>query len=237
MQCGRPEFHLWVGKVPWRRERQPTLVFSPGEFHGQSSMEDYSQWGRKQLDMTEWITHTDTREPGLWVLHHHFTSIIPDASMASVDGMRDPLPSQINREWPTKFCEKWLENISIKQKTSPLSIWLFRTVEDGVLQHYPEYIFFQRTESYHQELLHEPAVFKELVYGELAFKLFSEVTLEPLPEMRERQMGGLQAWCPVPRSALLCVQCIRFFNVEKLFWQRRAVPFTELKHCWNISVF
>ena len=136
----------------------------------------------------DWMnnTHTDTREPGLWVLHHHFTSIIPDASMASVDGMRDPLPSQINREWPTKFCEKWLENISIKQKTSPLSIWLFRTVEDGVLQHYPEYLLFQRTESYHQELLHELAVFKELVYGELAFKLFSEVTLEPLPEMKER---------------------------------------------------
>ena len=23
-----------VGKVPWRRERLPTLVFWPGEFHG-----------------------------------------------------------------------------------------------------------------------------------------------------------------------------------------------------------
>ena len=26
----------WVRKVPWRRERLPTLVFWPGEFHGQS---------------------------------------------------------------------------------------------------------------------------------------------------------------------------------------------------------
>jgi len=25
----------WVGKIPWRRERQPLPVFSPGEFHGQ----------------------------------------------------------------------------------------------------------------------------------------------------------------------------------------------------------
>ena len=24
----------WVGKVPWRRERLPTAVFWPGEFHG-----------------------------------------------------------------------------------------------------------------------------------------------------------------------------------------------------------
>ena len=25
---------LWVGKIPWRRERPPTLLFWPGEFHG-----------------------------------------------------------------------------------------------------------------------------------------------------------------------------------------------------------
>ena len=28
-----------VGKIPWRRERLPTLVFWPGEFHGLQSME------------------------------------------------------------------------------------------------------------------------------------------------------------------------------------------------------
>ena len=27
-------FNPWVGKIPWRRERQPTAVFWPGEFHG-----------------------------------------------------------------------------------------------------------------------------------------------------------------------------------------------------------
>lgn len=140
--------------------------------------------------------------------------------MASVDGMRDPLPSQINGEWPASFCEKWLENIAIKQETSPLSIQLFRTVEDGVLQHYPEYLLFEWTEGYHQELLDELAVFKKLVYGELAFKVFSEVTLEPQQEMRERQMGGLQAWCPVPRSALLCVLCIRFSLMLKNYFER-----------------
>ena len=36
LQCGRPGFDTWVGKIPWRRERLPTQVFWPGEFHGQS---------------------------------------------------------------------------------------------------------------------------------------------------------------------------------------------------------
>ena len=27
-------FNLWVGKIPWRRERLPTPGFWPGEFHG-----------------------------------------------------------------------------------------------------------------------------------------------------------------------------------------------------------
>ena len=47
LQCGRPEFDPWVGKIPWRRERLPTPVFWPAEFHGL-----YSPWGRKELDMT-----------------------------------------------------------------------------------------------------------------------------------------------------------------------------------------
>ena len=37
-QCGRPGFDPWVGKIPWRREWQPTPVFSPGESHGQRSL-------------------------------------------------------------------------------------------------------------------------------------------------------------------------------------------------------
>ena len=30
----RLEFDPWVGKIPWRREWQPTPVFLPGESHG-----------------------------------------------------------------------------------------------------------------------------------------------------------------------------------------------------------
>ena len=32
----------WVGKIPWRRAWQPTLVFLPRESHGQRSLEDCS---------------------------------------------------------------------------------------------------------------------------------------------------------------------------------------------------
>ena len=29
-----PRFDPWIRKIPYRREWQPTPVFSPGEFHG-----------------------------------------------------------------------------------------------------------------------------------------------------------------------------------------------------------
>ena len=48
LQCGRPGFDPWVGKIPWRREMLPTPVFWPGESHGL-----YSPWGRKESDRTE----------------------------------------------------------------------------------------------------------------------------------------------------------------------------------------
>ena len=38
LQCKMPGFDPWVGKIPWRREFLHTLVFLPGEFHGQRSL-------------------------------------------------------------------------------------------------------------------------------------------------------------------------------------------------------
>ena len=46
----------WVGKIPWRRERLPTPLFWPGEFHGQRSLAGYSPWGPKELDTSEWLS-------------------------------------------------------------------------------------------------------------------------------------------------------------------------------------
>ena len=52
---GRPHkrlrFNPWVGKIPWRREWQPTPVFSPGKFHGRGES------GRQQSTGSQRIRH------------------------------------------------------------------------------------------------------------------------------------------------------------------------------------
>ena len=63
-----------VGKIPWKREWQPTPVFLPREFHGQGSLKGYSPWGIKESDMTEWLTqkHLLSRTTGpeivIWIV-------------------------------------------------------------------------------------------------------------------------------------------------------------------------
>ena len=49
----QPRFDPSVRKIPWRREWQPTLVFLPGEFHGQKSLAGYSPRDGKESDATE----------------------------------------------------------------------------------------------------------------------------------------------------------------------------------------
>ena len=51
-QCRRHGFDPWVRKVLWRRKWQPTLIFLPGESHGQRSRAGYRTWSCKELDTT-----------------------------------------------------------------------------------------------------------------------------------------------------------------------------------------
>ena len=53
LQCGRPGFDPWVGKIPWRRQWQSTPVLWPGKSHGRRSLVGYSPWGHKESDTTE----------------------------------------------------------------------------------------------------------------------------------------------------------------------------------------
>ena len=53
------------GKILWRQKWQPTPVLSPEKSHGQRSLVGYSQWGRKESNVTErlsmlhtWVTET-----------------------------------------------------------------------------------------------------------------------------------------------------------------------------------
>ena len=50
---GDPGLIPGSGRFPWRRKWHPTPVFLPGESHGQRSLEIYSPWSHKELDMTE----------------------------------------------------------------------------------------------------------------------------------------------------------------------------------------
>ena len=60
--------------INWRRKWQPTPVFLPGKSYGQRSLEDYSPWGHKELDLTE----------GLSMLAHTHTHIHTHTSTCSL---------------------------------------------------------------------------------------------------------------------------------------------------------
>ena len=64
LQCRRPKFNPWVGKISWRREWLPTPAFLPGESHGQRNLVGFSAWCHKELDMT------NTRIGNLVLLRH-----------------------------------------------------------------------------------------------------------------------------------------------------------------------
>ena len=61
-QCRRRRRHRfdpWIRKIFCRRKWQPTLVSLPGKSHGQRSLEGYTLWGLRELDMTEQLSMHD----------------------------------------------------------------------------------------------------------------------------------------------------------------------------------
>ena len=69
----------WVGKICWRRERLPTPVFWPGEFHGLCS-----PWGHKESDTTERISLSlfTARLKMFW---YHFLTLVKMKKKARKD--------------------------------------------------------------------------------------------------------------------------------------------------------
>jgi len=49
----RCKFDPRARKIPWRRARQPTLVFLPEKSHGQRNLMGHSLWSHRESDMTE----------------------------------------------------------------------------------------------------------------------------------------------------------------------------------------
>ena len=59
MPSRRHRFEPWVGKIPWRKERQPIPVFLPRKFHGQRRLSGYNPWGHKRADTTQWLNNNN----------------------------------------------------------------------------------------------------------------------------------------------------------------------------------
>ena len=51
--CNAGRFNPWIGKIPWRRKRQPTPVFLPGESHGQRSLAGYSPRSQSRTRLSD----------------------------------------------------------------------------------------------------------------------------------------------------------------------------------------
>ena len=85
VQCRSPGFNPWVGNIPWRRKRQPTPVFLPGE-----SLAGYSSWSGKEQHTTEGLTLSLFTPKGKKkVIHNstttqHFGTVLSDFSAMCV---------------------------------------------------------------------------------------------------------------------------------------------------------
>ena len=47
----------WVGKIRWRRKRQPTAVFWPGESHGQRSLVGFGPQSCEESDAAQQLNN------------------------------------------------------------------------------------------------------------------------------------------------------------------------------------
>ena len=118
---------MWVWslgwKIPWRRKRQPTPVFLPGESHGQRSLVDYSPWGRKELAMTERArTHTHTG--------HEAGALAGEISSSSetTESSHPPPPHTDSQRTPPKNQQE-----GAQQTPDMLGLWTSRTVRNKCL--------------------------------------------------------------------------------------------------------
>ena len=68
-QCRRRKRHgfdPWVRKIPWYRKWQPTIVFSPGKFHGQRRLAGYAHGVAKNQTRPKLAVHSDCYMPVIY---------------------------------------------------------------------------------------------------------------------------------------------------------------------------
>ena len=94
------ETRVW--SLGWEeRKWQPTPVFLPGEFHGQSSLVGYSPWSCKESGTTEWLTHTQ------------------GVDVTTRWQMRVPWPWGLFKPI-SRVCDSWLPGILVRAIFCPL---------------------------------------------------------------------------------------------------------------------
>ena len=69
----RHEFNPWVGRIPWRRKRQPNPVFLNGESHWQRSLVGYSPLGHRVGHNWSDLAHTHCV-----LIYNYWTVVIDD---------------------------------------------------------------------------------------------------------------------------------------------------------------
>ena len=109
-------FDSWVWKIPWSTKWQPAPVFLPGKFHGQKSLADYSPWGLKDSDMTEWLStaqhlynpifHWPQRilSIGIWPKPNLSEYLCLWQSMVLADSLITLVHMSLNVRWPCSLC-------------------------------------------------------------------------------------------------------------------------------------
>ena len=92
-----------LGRSPGEGNSNP-LQYSCVEFHGQRSLVGYSPWGCKELNLTEWLTHTGC--------FHVFSSVTQSCQTLQTHGLQhtrlscpSPTPGACSNSWPlSRWC-------------------------------------------------------------------------------------------------------------------------------------
>ena len=106
-QCRRHKrcaFNPWVGKFSWSRKFQPTLVFLPGKYHGQSSLQGYNPWTHKESDTNEHMS-----------AHTHICTHTERIQQEEVVCLKLVTPKLISKKQLTHTFQPTLDSASILQ--------------------------------------------------------------------------------------------------------------------------